>query len=59
MKKGQGDLFKITLKIVAILCMVVIFSMIFHKAFADLAKLARQYSGSEFWVSLVRQLLMN
>lgn len=59
MDKDQGDMFKTVLQVFAILCLVLIFSMIFHKAFADLSGLAQQYSGSEFWAALAWKVIWN
>jgi len=55
----QGDMFKTALQVVAVLCLVLIFSMIFHKAFADISDLAQQYSGSEFWAALAWKIIWN
>jgi hypothetical protein len=44
---------------VAVLGLVLLVVMISHKAFIDVSALAQQYSGSEFWAALGRQLLQN
>jgi undecaprenyl pyrophosphate phosphatase UppP len=59
MDKSQGDMFKTVLQVFAILCLVLIFSMIFHKAFADISELAQQHSGSEFWAALAWKVIWN
>jgi len=59
MSKGRGDLFKTAMQVLAVLCLVVIFSMVLHKAFHDISRLAQLHSGGDFWVALGRQLLRN
>ena len=46
-------------QILAILFMAFIFSVIAHKAYADISLLSQQHSGTEFWVRLGRYLLAN
>lgn len=57
--KGRDDLFKTTLQVLAILCLIGLFSMIGHKAVADVVVLAQQHSGGDFWAALARHLLRN
>jgi|CXWL01.1.fsa_nt_gi hypothetical protein len=47
------------LQIFAILVLAGLFSMILHKAVADIANLARLHEGSAFWSALGRYLLAN
>lgn len=59
MDKDRDILCKTALQVVAVLCLISIFSMIFHKAVADLLALAEQYSGREFWVALAWKAIWN
>jgi hypothetical protein len=59
MSKHHDDLFRTALQVLAIVCLVLLFTTIFHKAFADISALARQHSGSDFWAALARQLIRN
>ena len=58
-EKGHGQLFKTALQAVAVLCLVALFAMLLHKAFADVSALAQRHSGSDFWAALARQVLRN
>lgn len=46
-------------QILAILFIAFIFSVIAHKAYADISLLSQQHSGTEFWVRLGRYFLAN
>lgn len=46
-------------QILAILFLAFIFSVIAHKAYADISLLAQKHSGSDFWVALGRYLVAN
>ena len=46
-------------QILAILFIAFIFSVIAHKAYADISLLSHQHSGPEFWVRLGRYFLAN
>ena len=59
MGKDLGELFKTTAQVFAILCLMAIFAMVFHKAFVDVSLLAQQHSGADFWAALVRLVLRN
>jgi hypothetical protein len=57
--KGRDDLFKTALQVLAILCLIGLFSMIGHKVVADVVVLAQQHSGGDFWTALARHLFRN
>jgi hypothetical protein len=59
MAKDRGGLFKSALQMLAILCLVALLAVILHKALADVSRLAQQYSGTDFWAALARQVLRN
>ena len=59
MSRDRDHLFRTALQMLAIVCLIVLFATIFHKAFADVAALARQHSGTDFWAALARQLIRN
>ena len=58
-KHRRDELFKTALQVVAALCLVALFSMIFHKAFTDVSALAGQHSGGDFWAALARYVFRN
>ena len=47
------------LQILAVFCIIVIWSMILHKGSADVSALAQKYSGEEFWLALAQYLMRN
>ncbi|MFN7122391.1 MAG: hypothetical protein ACK4NM_10200 [Hydrogenophaga sp.] len=59
MHNRQDERFKTGLQIVAIVCLMGLFAMIFHKAFADISLVWQQHSGGDFWVALGRYLFRN
>lgn len=59
MHNQRDEHFKTGLQIVAIACLLGLFAMIFHKAFADISVLWQQHSGGDFWVALGRYLFRN
>ncbi len=59
MHNRQDEHFKTALQIVAVVCLLGLFSMIFHKAFADISLVWQQHSGGDFWVALGRYLFRN
>jgi hypothetical protein len=59
MVKDRGSPYKIALQLVAILCLIALFSMVLHKATVDLSALAQQHSGIDFWAALARHILRN
>lgn len=59
MQHNSDERFKTALQIVAILGLVGLLSMVFHKAFADISLVWQQHSGGDFWVALARYLLRN
>ena len=56
---GAGIAARTLLQILAIACMVLILSVILHKAIADVATLAQKHSGHAFWQALGRYLIAN
>ncbi len=59
MRNDRDEHFKTGLQIFAIVCLIGLFSVIFHKAFADISVVWQQHSGGDFWVALVRYLFRN
>ena len=59
MNRDYNEFFKSVLQVLAILCLIALFSMIAHKAIADIARLAQQHSGGDFWAALARHVLRN
>lgn len=59
MKQDPDELFKTALQVLAILGLIGLLVMVFHKAFADISVLAQQHSGGEFWAALARYLFKN
>lgn len=57
--KGRDDVFKTTLQVLAILCLIGLLSMIGHKVVADVVVLAQQHSGGDFWAALARHVFRN
>jgi hypothetical protein len=57
--RHYGELFKSALQVLAILCLIALFSMVAHKALADIAVLAQQHSAGDFWAALARHVLRN
>ena len=50
---------KSLIQVLAIICAVLLFSMIFHKAYVDISALAELNSGERFWLALARYFLRN
>lgn len=50
---------KDVMQVLGIACLVALVAIIVHKAVVDVAALAQQYSGGEFWTRLARYLLAN
>ena len=59
MPDNHDEHFKTGLQIVAIICLMGLLAMIFHKAFADISLVWQQHSGGDFWVALGRYLFRN
>ncbi len=59
MQNNSDDRFKTALQIFAIVCLIGLLSMIFHKAFVDISVVWQQHSGGDFWVALGRYLFRN
>ena len=57
--RDYGESFKSALQVLAILCLIALFSIVVHKAFADIAVLGQQHSGGDFWADLARHVLRN
>jgi hypothetical protein len=57
--RDYGELFKSALQVLAILCLIVLFSMVAHKALVDITGLAQQHFGGDFWAALARHVLRN
>jgi hypothetical protein len=56
--RGEA-LFKTALQVVAILGLVLIMAVILHKGYADIARLAREHAGGDFWAALARYVFKN
>ena len=59
MQDNRDEHFKTGLQIVAIVCLIGLLSVIFHRAFADISLVWQQHSGADFWVALGRYLFRN
>ena len=59
MRRDPDALFKTVLQVVAILGLMGLMAMVFHKAFADVSVLWQQHSGAAFWAELARYLFKN
>ena len=59
MHNDRDARFKTVLQVVSILCLIGLLSMIFHKAWADIAVLWQQHAGGNFLAALARYLLRN
>jgi hypothetical protein len=59
MRGGASDGFTTSLQVIAVLCAVLVCSMILHKGFTDVSALAGRFSGAEFWQELARYVLRN
>ena len=46
-------------QILAIACMALLVSVILHKGYADVSRLAEQHSGKRFWVALAQYFIGN
>lgn len=59
MNSGIGNSITNLLQILAVCCMILIFSLILHKGYADISALAQKHSSGEFWLALARYLMRN
>ncbi|CDN86347.1 hypothetical protein BN948_00748 [Hydrogenophaga intermedia] len=59
MRRDPDALFKTVLQVIAILGLMGLMAMVFHKAFADVSVLWQQHSGTAFWAELARYLFKN
>jgi len=55
----SGEAWRTLSQILAILCMALLLSMVFHKSYHDVSQLAAQHSGEQFWVALVQYFIGN
>ncbi|MDP2984988.1 hypothetical protein [Hydrogenophaga sp.] len=59
MHDNRDEHFKIALQILAIVCLTGLLSMVFHKAFIDVALPWEQHAGGDFRAALARYLFRN
>ncbi len=59
MRRDPDALFKTVLQVVAILGLVGLLGMVFHKAFADVSLLWQRHPGADFWPELLRYVFKN
>jgi hypothetical protein len=59
MSARSEALFKSVLQLVAILGLLLIFAVILHKGYMDIARLAREHAGGDFWAALARYVFKN
>jgi hypothetical protein len=59
MSSDDAGSVKNVMQVLAIFCMIAFVSILFHKGYTDIAALAEQYSGQEFWRRLGRYLIAN
>ena len=52
-------MFESVLQVLAIACLIGLFSMVAHRAVVDIAALAQLHSGGDFWAALARHVLRN
>jgi len=57
--RDYSEFFKSALQVLAMLCLIALYSMVAHKAFADIALLAQQHSGGCLVGALARHVLRN
>jgi hypothetical protein len=59
MRKDRDSLGKTALQIAGVLGLLLICSVVFHKALSDIAALADRHAGRQFWVELGRYIFKN
>ncbi len=59
MQRRGEERWKSVVQVVAIVGLLGLFSVIFHKATVDVSVMWRQHSGTDFWVALGRYLFGN
>jgi len=59
MSSRADSWFKTGMQVAAILGLVLIFALIAHKGYHDIARLAHEHAGGDFWLALVRYLFKN
>ena len=47
------------LQIAAIFCILIVWTIIVHKAYGVVSTLAQKHSGVEFWLTLARHMMAN
>ena len=47
------------LQVVAIVCMILVWAIIVHKAYGVVSALSQKHSGMEFWLALARHVMAN
>ncbi|HUJ87443.1 MAG TPA: hypothetical protein VLX30_11390 [Burkholderiales bacterium] len=47
------------LQALAIVCLVLMLSVILHKGDTDVSLIAERHSGREFWLALARHIMLN
>lgn len=47
------------MQLLAIVCLVLMMSVILHKGIADVSLIAELHSGTEFWLALARHFIGN
>ena len=58
-RRRNEERFKTVLQVLAILMLVGMVGMVFHKAFHDVGAIADQHSGADFWKAVVRMVFKN
>lgn len=59
MKDGRDGPGSTILQIVGVVGLLLVLSVVFHKAVSDIAALAERHAGREFWIELGRYLFRN
>jgi hypothetical protein len=59
MADRDGERSRTVMQVIGVLGLVLILSVVFHKAIADIAALAERHSGRQFWIELGRYLFKN
>ena len=47
------------LQILAVVCTILVWAIIVHKAYGVVSTLAQKHSGMEFWLALARHMMAN
>ena len=59
MDSKSGNPVRSVTQLLAIVCLVLMMSVILHKGFADISLIAELHSGTEFWLALARHFIGN